>query len=147
MQNSFRLGFPVLAIVVLSVGMLTSCRINPYDSSQEPKVKVGPGVTPTISWTPEYVADVIVLEGESAGNGGFGPPRMWSLSTGMENKIKSPVTYGVVPGYLGDYHNNVKPLEKGKTYTIWVRRMDPKGSGDGFTNTRNKYEGTITFTP
>jgi hypothetical protein len=34
----------------------------------------------------------------------------------------------------------------GEVYPAQVTRQDPKGSGDGFTNTRNRYVGTVTFT-
>ena len=37
-------------------------------------------------------------------------------------------------------------LVGGQVYTAQVTRLDPKGTGDGFTNTGNRYVGTATFT-
>jgi hypothetical protein len=57
----------------------------------------------------------------------------------------SGVPYGVSPaGGTTDFA--ARPLVAGETYTAQVTRQDPKGSGDGFTNTANRYVGTATFT-
>ena len=57
--------------------------------------------------------------------------------------LHSPVTYGVPPA-----NSEVAAgpqLQSGKTYTVSIVRKDEKGSGDGFTNTRQRYVGTHTF--
>ncbi|MCB0115570.1 MAG: hypothetical protein KDD84_15835 [Caldilineaceae bacterium] len=58
--------------------------------------------------------------------------------------IKSPIVFGVPP--TGSEVRDAPPLEAGKTYTVVVFRTDPKGSGDGFFNTRHRYETVVTFT-
>jgi hypothetical protein len=37
------------------------------------------------------------------------------------------------------------PLEPDKTYTVSIFRKDPRGGGDGFTETGHRYVGTKTF--
>lgn len=57
--------------------------------------------------------------------------------------LHSPVTYGVPPA--NSEVAGGPPLQSGKTYTVSIARKDEKGSGDGFTNTRQRYVGTHTF--
>ncbi len=113
-----------------------------FDKSQVPVVTVSQGLRPVISFTPDTAYELSVYEGEEDGNG-FGV--IWSARGpgGYENNLQSPVTYGVPPA--GSEMGDAPPLEKGQTYTITVFRKDPKGSGDGFFNTRHRYVGQVTF--
>jgi hypothetical protein len=83
-----------------------------------------------------------VYEGTEDGDG-LGA--IWTASVGSlyENTLISPITYGVEPP--GADLAPAPPLEEDKSYTITVTRKDPKGSGDGFQNTRHRYVGKVTF--
>ena len=60
------------------------------------------------------------------------------------NRISSPVRYASAPA--GSTTDVVAgSLVPGETYSVEVTQNDPKGSGDGFTNTRNRYLGVTTF--
>jgi hypothetical protein len=123
--------------------LLAGCGgIHLYDKKQVPVVSVGDGLRPVISWTPEEAYELNVYEGTEDGNG-FGVIWYARGSGGYENNLRSPVTYGVPPP--GSEVRAAPPLERGKTYTASVFRKDPKGRGDGFTNTRHRYVGSKTF--
>lgn len=131
----------LLSLVAL---VLMGCSgIHLYDRKQEPVVEVGPGLRPVIQWTPPTAYELSVYEG-SENLDGFDV--LWSAHMGgsYENTLQSPVTYGLPPAGSSEIRE-VPPLEEGKTYTIVVFRKDPKGSGDGFFNTRHRYEGQVTF--
>jgi hypothetical protein len=83
-----------------------------------------------------------VYEGTEDGDG-LGVLWTASMPGGYENTLISPVTYGVPP--TGSEVAPALPLEEGKSYTITITRKDPKGIGDGFSNTRHRYVGKITF--
>jgi hypothetical protein len=126
----------VLGIVVA----LVSC--SRFDPRQVPVVAVGKGLRPEISWTPSPAYTLSVYEGDRDGDG-FGVIWYATGAGGYENLLHSPVTYGVPPP-----NSEVAagpPLQSGKTYTVSITRKDEKGSGDGFTNTRQRYIGTHTF--
>jgi hypothetical protein len=53
------------------------------------------------------------------------------------------VRYGVPPE--GSDGASAEPLKPGQVYTVTVQRRDPKGGGDGFFNTRHRYDGRATF--
>ena len=95
-----------------------------------------------ITWTPPDAYELNVYAGEENGNG-FGVLWPARMSGGFENSLQSPVTYGVPP--QGSEVRPADPLEPGQTYTVSIFRKDPRGSGDGFTNTRHRYVGTLTF--
>lgn len=61
----------------------------------------------------------------------------------MVPRLQSPVIYGMSPS--NSEVAAAPPLQSGKTYTVSIVRKDEKGSGDGFTNTRQRYAGTHTF--
>ena len=113
-----------------------------YDSSQVPVVTVSQGLQPVISWTPNEAYLLQVYEGEEDGDG-LGV--LWTARMGgnYENDLISPVTYGIAPPEADIAP--APPLEEDKTYTITITRKDPKGTGDGFTNTRHRYVGKVTF--
>jgi len=128
--------------IVVSLLIVGCAGMHGFDESQVPAVDVGTGTRPVISWTPVEAYELNVYEGTKDGNG-FGV--IWTArgAGGYENNLRSPVTYGVPPA--GSEVRGAPPLEPGKTYTISVTRKDPKGEGDGFTNTRHRYVGTKTF--
>ncbi len=57
--------------------------------------------------------------------------------------VKPRASYGVPPA--NSEVAGGPPLQAGKTYTVSITRKDEKGTGDGFTNTRQRYVGTNTF--
>ncbi len=124
------------------VGLVAFAACNRFDGSQVPEVAVGTGLRPQISWTPSPAYLLQVYEGAEDRNG-IGV--LWSLtgSSGYENKLASPVTYGVPPS--GSEYVGAEPLQAGRTYTVTITRQDEKGSGDGFLNTRQRYVGVRTF--
>ena len=134
----------VFLCLLIAVSMLVAgCGgILLYDRTQVPVIGVGEGLRPVISWTPVEAYELSVYEGTEDGNG-FGV--IWSArgTGGYANNLMSPVTYGLPPP--GSDVREAPPLERGKTYTVTVFRKDPKGGGDGFTNTRHRYVGKKTF--
>lgn len=130
------------ALLAATLFTITGCGgIHSFDKSQVPVISVGPGVQPVISWTPQQAYQLNVYAGSQDGDG-LGV--LWNTrSTDYENQLSSPVTYGVPPS--GSEGRSAPPLEPGQTYTVTVTRKDPKGSGDGFTNTRHRYIGKKTF--
>ena len=133
----------LLMLLLLLTLMLGGCAgWHLYDNSQVPVITVSKGLQPVISWTPNAAYLLQVYEGEEDGDG-LGV--LWTARMGgdYENDLISPVTYGVPPP--GADIAPAPPLEEDKTYTITVTRKDPKGTGDGFTNTRHRYVGKVTF--
>jgi hypothetical protein len=116
--------------------------IHRWDERQVPVISVSDGLRPAISFIPDQAYELHVYEGSENGDG-FGV--LWHATGpgGFENNLRSPVTYGIPPE--GSAGREAPPLEAGKTYTIVIFRKDPLGKGDGFTNTRHRYEGMLTF--
>ena len=132
-----KLLFAAMAVCLV---LASACHFR--DNRQVPVITVSGGLRPTISFTPDAAYELRVYEGSEDGDG-FGV--LWSARGpgGFENNLRSPVIYGIPPaGYDGQ---EAAPLEPGKTYTITVFRKDPQGSGDGFQNTRHRYDGLLTF--
>jgi len=142
MQSRIRSGPAVLVIAALTASLAVGAACNRFDKSQVPVVTVGKGLRPEISWTsfPAYLLHV--YEGAEDRNG-LGV--LWSVAGtgGYENALKSPVIYGVPPA--GSEYAGAPPLVAGRTYTVTVTRKDEKGSGEGFSNTRQRYIGVRTF--
>lgn len=135
---------PLSNLSALSLLLIVGCAgMHGFDERQVPVVNVGPGLQPVISWTPVEAYELNMYEGTKDGDG-FGV--IWTARGGgdYDNLLRSPVTYGVPP--VGSEMRGAPPLESGKTYTVTVVRKDPKGGGDGFTNTRHRYIGMKTFT-
>ena len=128
--------------VLLLVVALIAASCNPFDRTQVPVVTVGKGLRPEISWVPSPAYTLTVYEGPKDGDG-FGAAWSASGSGGYANLLNSPVTYGVPPA--NSEVAAAPPLQEGKTYTVVVVRKDEKGTGEGFSNTRNRYAGTLTF--
>ena len=112
--------------------MQTGCGIHRFDHSKVPIISVSKGQNPTISWTPPNAYQIGIDEGDQVGNGSIG--EIWNKGrrTGYSNKLNSPIKVEVT-------------LTLGKTYSIYVQRKDPKGTGNGFSNTHKRYIGTKTF--
>lgn len=135
-----RIAIPLL---LLALG----CDSNPFDATQQPVVAVTQGSVAgdvTIAWQPSGAQLVRVYRGATAGSG-YTETLVWSIAATTPNSLVSGVRYGATPsGATTDAP--AKPLASGAIYTVQVTRADPKGSGDGFTNTSNRYVGTATFT-
>lgn len=132
-----------LGVAVALLGaVLVAAACNRFDRSQVPRVTVGKGLRPEISWTPSPVYQLEVYEGPEDRNR-IG--KLWTVagSGGYENRLSSPVTYGVPPA--GSDYAGAPPLVAGRTYSVTVTRKDEKGGGEGFFNTRNRYVGVHTF--
>lgn len=120
---------------------VAACSVNSRDESQVPQVSVT--VNPAgvrIMWQPEGAQLVRVYLGTRAGDG-YGDSLMWSVGANSRNSLRSGLVYGETPAG-GTTDVPAKRLVPSTTYTIEVTRADPKGSGDGFTNTSNRYVGT-----
>jgi hypothetical protein len=134
-----------LAAILLA----TAC--NPFDERQVPAISVGKGLQPVISWTPATAYELRVYAGDKDGDRseviqqqGVVAPFWYAKGPGgYENSLHSPVTYGVPPP--GSEVAPAPPLVAGATYTVTVYRKDERGKGEGFTNTRHRYDGTLTF--
>lgn len=124
-----------------------ACDSNPYDAAQQPSVTVAQqnGVAQVvISWQPEGAQLVRVYRGATAGDG-YSDDLMWSIAATGKNSLRSGVTYAATSIVGGTTDVAARPLLAGRTYTVEVTRADPRGKGDGFTNTSNRYVGTATF--
>lgn len=131
------------ALTLATLLLTAACDVNPYDAAQRPTVSVSVAASVSITWQPEGAQILRVYRGATAGSG-YGADLMWSLQATSENSMLSGVTYGTVPaGASADVA--MQALTPGQTYTVQITRADPKGSGDGFTNTSNSYVGTATF--
>ncbi len=136
-------------LVIGAAVFLGAC--NPFDDSQVPVISVGKGLQPVISWTPTDAYELRVYAGDNDGNRsdvieqqGYMTPVWYAKGPGgYENSLHSPVTYGVPPP--GSEVAPASPLVAGATYTVAVYRKDERGKGEGFTNTRHRYDGTLTF--
>lgn len=142
-------GVRVLFGVLISSAVLVSaCDSNPYDPSQKPVVAVtaiGASSQLQITWQPAGAQLVRVYRGAVAGDG-YGANLMWSIAATGNNTLASGVSYGEATPAGGSTDFPARPLIAGERYTAEVTRRDPKGKGDGFTNTSNRYVGTVTFT-
>lgn len=134
-----------ISVLLLTLCLLASCSINPYDKAQEPRITAAwtDDGRLEISWKPQNAWHVRVLEGEvDPKDPKHSRPPMLGLMWGLSERdvpVTSPVIYGESqPGT--NIHGRSEPLDRSKTYTVYVVRRDPKGSGDGFTNTHNMYE-------
>ena len=133
----------VLILFIASAVLPAGCGgFHLYDKGQVPVISVGEGLRPVISWTPGEAFVLDVYEGSEDGDG-FGVIWTARVGSGYENNLRSPVTYGIPPP--GSDVSEAPPLEPDKTYTVTVFRKDPKGQGDGFSNTRHRYVGKLTF--
>ncbi len=131
---------PVCVLMLAVVATSADCRR--FDHRQVPVVSVGPGLRPVISWTPSPAYTLSVYEGARDGDG-IGTIWYATGAGGYENRLDSPVIYGVPPA--GSDVAAGPPLQAGKTYTVSITRKDERGDGDGFTNTRQRYVGSYTF--
>ncbi|MGB3543936.1 hypothetical protein [Rubrivirga sp.] len=131
-------------LACLSLLFLVGCDVNPFDESQQPSVRVQAGSPPVFSWVPQGARSVQVFRGANVTDALEGA-QVWAVvATDGENGIQSPVTYGVIPEG-GENNVSARALEAGQPYTVYVRRDDPRGTGDGFTNTNNEYSDAATF--
>ena len=139
------ISITLISLVIIGGAYLfaRSMGIHRFDPSQVPTITVSPGLRPTIAFDPPTAYTLQVYEGPEDGDG-LGV--LWTARGpgGYENDLHSPVTYGVPPE--GSEVGPAPPLESGQVYTVTVYRKDPKGDGDGFFNTRHRYDGQLTFT-
>lgn len=146
MRSSFkpRLLSPALLGLLTALCLVAACDVNPFDPAQQPSVRVEAAAAPVqIYWAPEGAQAIRVYRGATTGDG-YGPALVWSVVATGTNTLTSGLAYGESPsGGTEDVAPAV--LVAGELYTVQVRRTDPKGSGDGFTNTHNRYVGTATF--
>jgi hypothetical protein len=136
-----------LTLAFAAATALLACGRNPYDPTQVPRVVATTGGTAalSISWQPEGAQLVRVYRGATAGDG-YTLALVWSVAATARNSLASPVPYGSAAPAGGSTDRASSPLVPGEVYTVQVTRQDPKGTGDGFTNTANRYVGTVTFT-
>lgn len=135
------------SLIVVAAATLLACDRNPYDPTQVPRVvatTVGTA-TLTISWQPAGAQLVRVYRGATAGDG-YTAALVWSVAATAGNSLTSPLSYGTTAPSGGRTDVASRPLVPGEVYTVQVTRQDPRGTGDGFTNTSKGYVGTATFT-
>ncbi len=132
-------------LLIVGVLLLSSCSVNPFDESQVPRIDVreSDDGKMVITWEPQGAWHVRVLEGEvdPKDPAHTRPPSrdvVWAISE-RERPVRSPVVVGEHQTGT-DISGDFPVLERGATYTVYVLRHDPKGSGGGFTNTHNVYE-------
>lgn len=120
------------------------CSVNPFDESQVPIIEFfSEDSSMKIAWTPNNAYRIRIYEGSYDGTDGYSGV-VWSATyTEYANGISSPYILDTVQE--GVEVTGEPDFQAGQMYTITVRRKDPKGSGDGFTNTRNNYIASQTF--
>ncbi|MCC6243594.1 MAG: hypothetical protein IT353_12185 [Gemmatimonadaceae bacterium] len=132
-------------VLMAAIGFaLAACDVNPYDATQQPRVSVAASATPVITWQPEGAQLVRVYRGTTAGDG-YTSALVWSIAATSSNSLRSGVSYGASAPTGGTIDVPATALVPGAVYTVQVTRRDPEASGDGFTNTANRYVGTATF--
>ncbi len=137
----------VLRSALILAGLLSACDSNPFDATQVPQITVTPVLAiPVVRfrWQPAGAQLVRVYRGASAGDG-YSDALVWSIAATGNNTLVSGLEYGDTVLQGGATDVPAKPLIPGQTYTVEVTRRDPKGKGDGFTNTSNRYVNTNTF--
>jgi hypothetical protein len=138
---------PSRARLVALLVAFAACDANAFDDSQVPTITLAPVVslpTFTVSWTPSGAQSVRVYRGATAGDG-YTESLWWSVVATGKNTIVSGLEYASTLPVGGTTDVRGKPLVPGETYTVQVTRADPKGTGDGFTNTSNRYISTRTY--
>ena len=136
-----------LVLLTASTAFFAGCG-NSFDKTQVPTITVTPVIAlplVRIAWTPAGAALVRVYKGTQAGSG-YGDALVWSIAASGRNSLQPGVEYGTTIPVGGFTDVAAKPLTPGQPYTVEVTRADPRGTGDGFTNTSNRYVGTRTFT-
>ncbi len=133
--------------VPLVVGVLLACDSNPFDAAQVPQITVTPVIVlPVVrfTWQPAGAQLLRVYRGGAAGDG-YSDALVWSIVATGNNTLVSGIEYGdnVLQGGATDVA--AKPMIRGQTYTVQITRRDPKGKGDAFTNTSNRYVSTKSF--
>ena len=136
-----------VVVRLLLAPYVASCDVNPFDAAQVPRVTVSSGAAAAkvvIAWQPAGARLVRVYRGASAGDG-YSEALVWSIASTGSNTLASGIEYGTASPVGGTTDVPARPLSAGQSYTVEVTRDDPKGRGDGFTNTHNRYVGTATF--
>jgi hypothetical protein len=136
-----------LRSALMLAGLLLACDSNPFDAAQVPQITVRAVLAiPVVSfaWQPAGAQLLRVYRGGSAGDG-YSDALVWSIAATGNNTLVSGMEYGdkVLQGGTTDVPS--QRLIPGQTYTVEVTRRDPKGKGDGFTNTSNRYVNTKSF--
>jgi hypothetical protein len=137
----------ILHAMPIVVGLLLGCDSNPFDEAQVPQITVTPVVAlPVVrfSWQPAGAQLLRVYRGPAAGDG-YSDALVWSIAATGNNTLVSGLEYGDNPLQGGTTDVAAKPMIPGQAYTVQITRRDPKGKGDGFTNTANRYVNTRTF--
>lgn len=103
--------------LLLTISMVLACEIHPLENAEPPtlsNLQVGPGLTPTFSWTGDSIQLLYVyrLGSES----GSEPAMLWHLGSGAG--MASPITYGIVPAGATEYVRVEAPLSHGVTYRV-----------------------------
>jgi hypothetical protein len=139
---------PRFAAVLAMFASVMACDTNPFDATQVPKITITPVVAlplVVIAYEPQGAALIRVYRGTVAGQG-YGEDLWWSVAATSGNSLPNRIEYGTTVFAGGGIDVAAKPLALGQPYTVQVSRLDPKGKGDGFTNTGNRYVSTQTFT-
>lgn len=91
---------------------------------------VGSGRTPTFNWSPACAVAIVLVEDDDGGD-------QWAINMPLDdatdpqavNKIRPPVTYGVVPtGIAGLESETAEPLVTGRQYKLVLWQMLPSNS-------------------
>lgn len=133
-----------LAIALFLAVTRLHCSVNPFDESQVPIIEVfSEDSSMRIAWTPNNAYRIRIYEGSYDGTDGYSGV-VWSATFDeYANGIRSPYEIGMSQDGVEVTGDGV--FTSGQMYTITVRRKDPKGSGDGFTNTNNNYIASQPF--
>jgi hypothetical protein len=147
-RHAFRYASLVQRLIPAIAVLLLACDSNPYDPRQVPKIRVTPVLAAPIvsfAWEPAGAALLRVYSGTVAGDG-YSATLVWSIAATSGNSLESGVEYGTTRPAGGSTDVAAKPLVPGAPYTVQISRRDPKGKGDSFLGTSNRYVNTQTFT-
>ena len=106
-----------LSHALLVISSLTGCDFDPLSNLEDPtlsNLRVGPGVTPTFSWSGSKASHVIVrrvIDGET----------VWHVRD--DGGMPSPITYAVPPSDAQELVRLQATLTEGVAYTVAVTAL------------------------
>ena len=106
------MGHAYPRILPLLCSVLLACEIHPFENAEPPTLsdlQVGPGVTPTFSWTGDEADQLVVRRDGEA---------VWLVTD--HAGMPSPITYGIPPSGADEHIRVEAVLTAGVTYDVEV---------------------------
>lgn len=103
--------------LLLTISLVLACEIHPFENVEPPTLshlQVGPGLTPTSSWTGDSIK--LLYVDRLGSELGSEPAMLWYLES--RSGMGSPITYGIVPAGATEHIHVEAPLSPGVTYRV-----------------------------